>query len=298
MDINQLKSFVTVAHQGSLTQAAEILHLSQPAVSAQIKAIERNLDVVLFDRKTQGMSLTHAGKAFLPRAEAVLQQMHELDVFVRELGANYRAQLTLGVIDPIPRIKVAQTCRQLQAALPDAVVHLRYGVSDDILNAVRKKEIHGGFFIGSNPYRNVYDLPLEEIRYAVVAPQSLATEIDPQNPKTLQPLPWLNMPEYAAGYRVVHRFWKKHKILPESRLICDHITMKIALSAAGLGVALVPLGTARALTAELPSLVLFESLGLTEEVNFIYANEFENDYLTRALRDAVAQTWDIPFQAA
>ena len=81
MDLNQLKSFVAVAHQGNLTQAAEALHLSQPAVSAQIKAIEKNLNVVLFERNAQGMTLTRSGAAFLPQAEALLQHMHQLDQY-------------------------------------------------------------------------------------------------------------------------------------------------------------------------------------------------------------------------
>ena len=58
MELNQLKAFVTVAHQGNLTQASERLFLSQPAVSAQIKAIENELGTPLFVRNSNGMSLT------------------------------------------------------------------------------------------------------------------------------------------------------------------------------------------------------------------------------------------------
>ncbi|WP_342747585.1 LysR family transcriptional regulator [Neisseria iguanae] len=58
IDINQLKSFVNVAHQGNLTQAAERLFLSQPAVSAQIKAIKNDLGTPLFNRTSNDMTLT------------------------------------------------------------------------------------------------------------------------------------------------------------------------------------------------------------------------------------------------
>lgn len=105
MDLNQLKSFVAVAHQGNLTQAAEALHLSQPAVSAQIKAIEKNLDIVLFERNAQGMALTRSGAALLPQAEALLQHMHQLNQFAASLAENYTGQIDVGRSTPCPAAK-------------------------------------------------------------------------------------------------------------------------------------------------------------------------------------------------
>ena len=67
MDINHIRAFVTVAYHNNLTQAAERLHLSQPAVSSQIKAIETELGTPLFLRNS-GMILTRAGEVFLPEA--------------------------------------------------------------------------------------------------------------------------------------------------------------------------------------------------------------------------------------
>jgi DNA-binding transcriptional LysR family regulator len=61
MEIYQLRTFVAVAQQGHLTQAAEILHLSQPAVTAQIKALEEELGLALFERTAGGVLLTKAG---------------------------------------------------------------------------------------------------------------------------------------------------------------------------------------------------------------------------------------------
>ena len=87
MDLNQLKSFVTVAYHRNLTQAAERLHLSQPAVSAQIKAIENHVGTALFHRNSSGMTLTRAGEILLPEAEA----LPDIDE-VREAVNTIRAQ--------------------------------------------------------------------------------------------------------------------------------------------------------------------------------------------------------------
>src|SRR5439155_24661686 len=72
MELYQLRGFAAVAECGHLTRAAERLHLSQPALSAQIKALEDELGVHLFERGPSGMALTAAGKRLLPEATKVL----------------------------------------------------------------------------------------------------------------------------------------------------------------------------------------------------------------------------------
>jgi DNA-binding transcriptional LysR family regulator len=78
MEIYQLRTFVTVAQQGHLTQAAELLHLSQPAVTAQIKAIEEEVGMSLFERTAGGVVLTLAGQELLPRAQDILVSARRL----------------------------------------------------------------------------------------------------------------------------------------------------------------------------------------------------------------------------
>ena len=68
MELYQLRSFSMVAKLGQLTKAAERLHVSQPALSGQIKALESLLELKLFERAPSGMVLTAAGKQLLPRA--------------------------------------------------------------------------------------------------------------------------------------------------------------------------------------------------------------------------------------
>ncbi|CPK03731.1 LysR family transcriptional regulator [Bordetella pertussis] len=72
MEIYQIRAFVTVARLGNLTKAAEALSLTQPAVTAQLKALEQSLGVALFDRAAGRLSLAKAGEALLPTAEALL----------------------------------------------------------------------------------------------------------------------------------------------------------------------------------------------------------------------------------
>src|SRR5205814_14223 len=72
MELYQLRSFAAVAELGHLTRAAEKLHISQPALSAQIKALEDELGVALFERTPSGMTLTPAGQRLRPEATKVV----------------------------------------------------------------------------------------------------------------------------------------------------------------------------------------------------------------------------------
>src|SRR5579859_4676017 len=78
MEIHQLRTFVAVAREGSITRASELLHLSQPAVSAHIKAMEEALGVTLFERTSRGMDLTTDGQRIRAKAEQTLGAHQEL----------------------------------------------------------------------------------------------------------------------------------------------------------------------------------------------------------------------------
>ena len=77
MELYQLRAFAEVAELGHLTRAAERLHVSQPALSGQIKALESRLDLKLFERAPSGMLLTSAGRQLLPLAREALRAAEE-----------------------------------------------------------------------------------------------------------------------------------------------------------------------------------------------------------------------------
>src|SRR5258706_13212845 len=85
MDLNHLRSFVTVAKFAHLTRAAEALHLSQPAISGHIKVLEEQLGVSLFDRTSSGMTLTPSGKQLLTDAEHIIEAVQQMQHSAQEL---------------------------------------------------------------------------------------------------------------------------------------------------------------------------------------------------------------------
>lgn len=96
MDLTVLKTFLTVAREGHMTRAAGLLHLTQPAVSAQLARLEESLGQPLFDRTPKGMVLTEAGHVFLPYAEAVLGRLADGQRALEEMAGLQRGSLSIG----------------------------------------------------------------------------------------------------------------------------------------------------------------------------------------------------------
>src|SRR3954462_4431814 len=98
MEIRQLEYFVAVAEEANFTRAAERVHISQSGVSAQIRALERELGAELFDRSGRVARLTGAGEAALPFAKSTLDAAAGVRDAVDEVNGLVRGRVTAGMI--------------------------------------------------------------------------------------------------------------------------------------------------------------------------------------------------------
>lgn len=127
MEIYQLRAFVTVARIGHLTRAAEVLHVTQPAVSGQIKALEEELGVALFDRKPGRIVLTRAGERMLPEAEKVLLASGALLAQARALQGEVSGVLIIGTVGDPESLRLGSLLGGLVSALPLLDIKTRAG---------------------------------------------------------------------------------------------------------------------------------------------------------------------------
>ena len=95
METQNLRAFALVARVGSFSQAAEKLHITQPAVSKRVALLEQQLGTDLFDRIGRHVGLTEAGRALLPHAELIEQQLLAAEQSVRDLSGDVRGALRL-----------------------------------------------------------------------------------------------------------------------------------------------------------------------------------------------------------
>ncbi|MFG2549789.1 LysR family transcriptional regulator [Streptomyces sp. NPDC048581] len=99
MDVKQLKALVTVAEVGSVTRAAELLHLVQPAVTRQIRTLEQELGVPLFERTRQGMRPTEAGTIMVDRARRALNELERARAEVQPTPGAVTGIVTAGLLE-------------------------------------------------------------------------------------------------------------------------------------------------------------------------------------------------------
>lgn len=138
MELYQLRTFLAVAAEGHLTRAAERVHTSAPAVSAQLKALEDELGVRLFDRGPRGMALTAAGERL--RAEA--QRTVDAAQGLRHAAARLRGEASgpvrmATVFDPL-RLRLGELFVRLAERHPDIVLRLQQGLSQPVIADVRR----------------------------------------------------------------------------------------------------------------------------------------------------------------
>lgn len=296
MEIYQLRTFVAVAQQGHLTQAAEILHLSQPAVTAQIKALEEETGVALFERTSVGVTLTEAGKLLLPEAQAILAGARHLLDTARGLKGQLSGKARVGTIMTAELLRVGPWFAAMKQRYPLLQISTFQGISIAVLNQVRKKELDCGFYIGRNPYENVHALLLRKLPYVVTAPAAWREALQGCDWRTLGRYPWVGVSQFSSLSKVHSEVWRERNIAPKRVLDIDQEQTMMACVEAGVGLCLVRRDAAEAAEA-LGKLWIWGDADIDVPLTFIYPGERRDDPLIGALKDALGTVWGTTLKA-
>lgn len=126
MDIATLNAFIAIAELGSFSEAAERLHLTQPAVSKRIASLEQQLNVRLFDRLGREVSLTEAGRALLPRAYQILNVLDDTRRALTNLNGEISGRLTLATSHHIGLHRLPPLLRAFTRAHPQVALDIQF----------------------------------------------------------------------------------------------------------------------------------------------------------------------------
>jgi len=292
MEIYQLRTFVTVAQQGHLTQAAELLHLSQPAVTAQIKAIEEEAGMPLFERAAGGVSLTRAGQELLPMAQSILAAAQGLLNHAKGLRGQLSGKTRVGIALSPDLLRLGPWVAALAEKYPLLDVSLRYGVTGEVINLVRKKELDAGFFLGKNPYVNVNSIPLAQLEFCLVMPSSWQDKVDVSQPKALGRLPWVGVSQFSSLSKITSELWRELNIAPKKVAECDHLATMVELAAAGVGMVLSRREVAEPYV-QAGRLVIVPGIEKAAELQFVYPADRLGDPVLDVLLEELAMVWGL-----
>lgn len=260
MDIYQLETFVAVAREGSITRASELLHLSQPALSAHIKALEDVLGLTLFDRTPRGMSLTQDGKRLLAKAEQTLAAHRELMTEATRIKGHLTGKLRLGAGGKSNNEAIGRLVAILSERCPEVGVVLEHGTSLDMLAGIRNGSLDAGFYNeAGDPDRELATIEVAQFRTCIVAPPGLVAATDPLDWKSLEDLPWIYPASSACCGQAAESLFKLNLIRPKRIVSVDREDVTRTLIAGGIGVGLLHSDTAAEARARGEVEVLFES---------------------------------------
>lgn len=146
MELRHLRYFVAVAHEGHVTRAAEKLHIQQPPLSQQIRALEREIDAALFVRHPRGVSLTDAGRSFLADAEQILAQAEHAKIRARRTARGEVGRIAVGFTTSAPfHPLVARAIREFRGNRPNVSFVLEESSSGDMVSGLRDDRLDVAF---------------------------------------------------------------------------------------------------------------------------------------------------------
>lgn len=239
MEIYQLQTFVTVAHEGSITRASERLFLSQPAVSAHIKALEETLGLALFERTPRGMSLTSDGQRLLARAETTLAAHRELLDEAKRMKGRLTGKLRLGAGSISSTESIGRLLTVLSDRCPEVEVTLQHGNSLEISSGIRQGTLDAGFYnMVGEPDLDLTTIEVSRFAIYLAVPPGCAAAAKPLDWKEIEAMPWIGPSSGACCWQAAENLFQQHQIRPQRIISVDLERVTRTLIAGGVGVGL------------------------------------------------------------
>jgi DNA-binding transcriptional LysR family regulator len=290
MEFNRLKSFAAVAEAGHLTRAAEKLHISQPALSAQIKALEDELDLPLFERTPAGMTLTAAGRRLLTKAEQVLAAAQMLQAEARSLKGEVGGKATLGSLSDPEFIRLGDFMTAAVKRYPLLEIEFKHEITGVALEHVRQGTLDGSFYYGDLHGSQVAGMALREIGYRVAAPAAWRNRIEHAGWAEIAAEPWILPPDVSTHHQLAQTLFRTHGAKPAKLIGADHEVVVSSLVASGLGVALIREEAALRMAAA-GEICIWRDARVATTLWFIYLQSREQDPVLRALLAVLEDVW-------
>jgi DNA-binding transcriptional LysR family regulator len=329
-DLLSLKAFVSVAREGTVSRAADTLHLTQPAVSLQLKSLQERLKLKLFERAGRGLVLTRDGAALLPQAEKVLAALHDFGHSAQSLQATLRGRLRIGTILDPEFTRLGAFLKELVESAPQIDTELSQHMSGDVLARVSEGSLDVGFYLATpaelaqlqshshmqapashhetvNPYFYEGNMPmvgmesahhamklvvheLTRFTYRVLAPSGWGPQVLGRDWRALAQLPWIITPRASAHHRLLHSALDPLSLTPRRAALVDQEASMLDLVRSGVGLSLARDAIAMR-EAQSRGLVVADRVQLECCLCFIYAaGQREKEVIGAALQ-AVERVW-------
>lgn len=243
MELRHLRYFVAVAEQLHFRQAAEIIHVAQPALSQQIKQLEEEIGVTLFERSRHKVRLTPAGKAFYENAQRILNQADQAVVKARKVESGDAGTIRIGFVSTAAIRVLPVAMKKLQRQVPLAEVELNELAAGEQVDGLYREQLDIGFVHAKLSQDVLKTMVVARDRLIVAVPGSCklarCRRIDLKDLASWTAI----MPaghSSSGFYEQVRMAYQQAGVRPERVHNTRLLQTGLLLVAAGVGVSLVP----------------------------------------------------------
>jgi LysR family transcriptional regulator, nitrogen assimilation regulatory protein len=241
MDLRQLRYFLQAAKTQNLTQASGRVWISQSAISRQIKLLESELGVTLFERQARGVKLTDAGKALVRRAELLVRDADELKRSITEANDSPSGLLKIGAPTMLHSLFLAQFLMEYHKQYPNVLLVHSHGTSKGTLEAVANGDLDIAIMSSQDSFEPFAIQPLLSEALFLAGPRAARLQIDkPAGLKRIVEQP-LILPSYPNSLRVmIDRELAKIHLQTQPIIEADTAVMTLDLVNRGVGYTVLP----------------------------------------------------------
>ena len=239
--LRQLRAFCHAAQTGSISKAAERLQLSQPSVSLQIQALEKELGTLLFERRGPRIQLTPAGELLLEMSQPLVEGMDKLpDLFAARLGEVHSGVLDIASGESTLLYLLPEPIKTFSDAYPQVNVRLHNVTGRDGMAMLRADEVD--FAVGSLieiPEDLVYHPIYDYEPMLITSPDHPLTQLDRVSLEDISPHGLILPPRHLATWRVVDLVFQQHRVPYSVKLEAGGWEVIKRYVAIGLGISIV-----------------------------------------------------------
>ncbi|WP_313064241.1 nitrogen assimilation transcriptional regulator NAC [Atlantibacter hermannii] len=246
MNLRRLKYFVKIVDIGSLTQAAEVLHIAQPALSQQVATLEGEMDQQLLIRTKRGVTPTEAGKILYAHARTILRQCEQAQLAVNNVGHTLSGHVYIGIAPGTAAASI--TLPLLQAVrneLPDVLVYLQENSGSQLNDKLLSGQLDMAVLYDRTPVAGIASQPLlKEELFLVGAQDCPGPQVDLTSVAAMN----LFLPrDYCAVRKRVDEAFALRRLSAKIIGEIDSTSTLTAAIASGMGVTVLPESAARTL---------------------------------------------------
>ncbi|OBF27158.1 LysR family transcriptional regulator [Mycobacterium sp. ACS1612] len=247
MELRQLEYLVAVADEANFTRAAARVHVAQPAVSAQIQRMERELGQPLLDRSRRTVTLTAAGEAALPYARAALAAVTDIRVAIDEVTRLVRGSVTIGTVTS-HNVDLPSLLADFHAEHPNVEITLGTAGSDELIDNLRTGQLDAAI-VSVGPDEQPEGLDIEVVTdEPIVAAVCHTDDLAARTTVRLKDLAHRQLIALPAGAGIRHQFdvaCANAGVTPRIAFEASTPLALAELAERGLGVAIVPASVPR-----------------------------------------------------